>query len=1396
MASSIQTFYEQAQLSNAAYTALMEGMSIVDYRASLQEGGFTATEAAEFATKYAILDVYEDPATSFYAVLFQKTGSNGLREKTLAIRGTLEFHDLVITDLQLGLFGITAQNGSLKSFYPEILARLAPTDSLTVTGHSLGGFLAQVFSADFTFPISHVYTYNAPGIGSGFSNLFGLFGLSRAIPNELITNLVGQGQTFVSSTGQQLGAKEDIFIEGSLNPLTNHSVATLEDALILYDLFATIDPNLNQDPSTITSILRAMSMVPSDSLERALDALGELFNGPGAILTPIDQPAAYYDDITELKMNPLINGSTRVFSLANLSESSIAGLAKQDISYRYALRELNPFSVIGADYAIHNTHAALDLYDVQTGHGTMTALYLSDRAELLAKRLVLNLNDGGTVPTDTYYVDVRTELELGSVASTNKVIFGDAQDNTDLTGHAGGDHLYGGEGNDLLMGQRGTDYLEGNQGNDELYGGGGNDILLGQQGDDRLYGEADNDRLNGGLGDDRLDGGTGLDTYSYHTGQGQDRIADADKVGTILFDNQALGGGIRQQGDPADTYRSADGRFTYMKSGANLVINNALTIENFDFATGALGIRLFGEADYAPVTRSEFLKIDRYEQWAICRTARRSSSRSMCRFSTTRPTIRETRIPIGGLVPEIGDEHNLIHGGGGNDRVVTGAGDDEVYGEDGDDTLMGRGGSDRLSGGLGNDTMTGDGGVTTVTGNDSLDGGAGDDLLLGFGGSDFLFGGSGNDYLEGDNLESLALGIFGHDFLDGGEGGDELHGVGGADLLLGGAGDDFLLGDAVAVQGGTPGAGDADSLDGGSGNDYLDGQYGNDVLQGGLDHDTLSGGDNSDILYGDDGNDDLSGDLRRSRVHGLYAMLEYRGAGGNDLLDGGNGIDVLSGGEGDDVLDGGSGDDTLYGDYNPNLFPVFTYVDVTGANDTVNGTAIVWGNDLLDGGDGDDMLRGGDGHDVLIGGNGDDALFGGDGDDEVGGGDGADTLDGGPGIDIVRAGAGDDRLIAGAEDETLYGEDGNDTLISGNESRSTGNSVLVGGSGNDAYVVDSAADTVVEDQNRGLDSVQSFVSYTLPDHVENLSLSGDGLTATGNELDNVLRGTRDSVLDGRGGNDTLIDGQQYLFSVGYGHDKVSENDISSAPYFPGGATDAIQFGAEVSPDQIQWQRSGNDLVLSLDGTSHALTIPSFYALAFNQGTYLFSSNIFLPGPTVAAGGNPYYVAPSQVERFEFADGTVWGVDAFDATTIGAYHANTYSFGRGDGQDTILDFDFTGEQPADILQMKVGVAPNDVILGRVGDDLLVRFEGATDRLTVQSHFASVFVRFLSFSGQFLNAYRIEQIQFADGTMWDAAAIANQLTDLTGTASAEFLRGNARPNIIQGLGGNDTYRALEA
>ena len=48
---------------------------------------------------------------------------------------------------------------------------------------------------------------------------------------------------------------------------------------------------------------------------------------------------------------------------------------------------------------------------------------------------------------------------------------------------------------------------------------------------------------------------------------------------------------------------------------------------------------------------------------------------------------------------------------------------------------------------------------------------------------------------------------------------------------------------------------------------------------------------------------------------------------------------------------------------------------------------------------------------------------------------------------------------------------------------------MAGGVGNDVYMVEHVGDAVIENYNEATDTVQSRISYTLTDNVENLALT-------------------------------------------------------------------------------------------------------------------------------------------------------------------------------------------------------------------------------------------------------------------------------------------------------------------
>ncbi len=123
--------------------------------------------------------------------------------------------------------------------------------------------------------------------------------------------------------------------------------------------------------------------------------------------------------------------------------------------------------------------------------------------------------------------------------------------------------------------------------------------------------------------------------------------------------------------------------------------------------------------------------------------------------------------------------------------------------------------------------------------------------------------------------------------------------------------------------------------------------------------------------------------------------------------------------------------------------------------------------------------------------------------------------------------------------------------------------------------------------------------------------------------------------------------------------------------------------------------------------------------------------------------------------------------------------DTYLFGRGDGQDTIYDYDTTVGN-VDTLRFKTGILPGDVVVNRSGSDLVLKINGTTDQITVKNYFAS----------DAAGGWALEQIRFAadPATVWDVAGIKTQV--LLGTVSNDTLLGYVTDDTIHGGAGNDT------
>jgi Ca2+-binding RTX toxin-like protein len=139
------------------------------------------------------------------------------------------------------------------------------------------------------------------------------------------------------------------------------------------------------------------------------------------------------------------------------------------------------------------------------------------------------------------------------------------------------------------------------------------------------------------------------------------------------------------------------------------------------------------------------------------------------------------------------------------------------------------------------------------------------------------------------------------------------------------------------------------------------------------------------------------------------------------------------------------------------------------------------------------------------------------------------------------------------------------------------------------------------------------------------------------------------------------------------------------------------------------------------------------------------------------------------------------------TLNGGAGNDTYLFGKGSGTDTVLSYDNTTVGKLDVIQLGTGIATTDVTIRREGDTLVLTINGTSDSLRVSGFFGN----------DATSHYRIEQIKFADGTIWDVNIIKAMVikgTDgndtLIGYATDDILSGGAGHDTLNGGAGNDT------
>ena len=881
-------------------------------------------------------------------------------------------------------------------------------------------------------------------------------------------------------------------------------------------------------------------------------------------------------------------------------------------------------------------------------------IYIVDNAGDVATE---NLNEGTvdrvlssvsyTIGANIEYLTLTGSAAIdGTGNELNNVLTGNGANNT-ITGGAGHDIVDGGAGADILIGGLGNEtYKVDNSGDVVIENAGegvdtvqssvsytlsanvehltlvgttaingiGNELgnaLTGNSAANTLTGGAGNDVLNGAGGADTLIGGTGDDSYYVdNTGDVTTELAGegSDTVYTSI--SWTLGDNLENLSINTTSAITVTGNAldNLMTAGAG---NNTID--------GGAGT---DTANYAGASSAVTVSL---ATTAVQATGGSGTDTLLNIENLTGSAYNDSLTGNAG--------NNALNGGVGADTLAGGAGDDsytvdnagDVVAEnanEGTDTVVSSL-SYTLGANLENLTLTGS--ATNATGNalnNVLTGTSGNNLLDGGAGADTLVGGVGNDTYVVDDAGDVVT--------EGANAGTDL--VQASVTYALSANVEHLVLTGTADLNGT-GNSLNNGLTGNAGNNLLDGGAGNDSMAGGAGNDTYVVDSSSDVVTeaASAGTDTV----QSSATYTLGVNVENLSLTGTAAINGtGNALDnVLIGNSAANTLNGSGGSDTLLGGAGNDFYLVDNVGDVVveladegtdliqssvsytlGANVenlTLAGTALInaTGNaadNLLTGNSSNNTLDGGVGADTMAGSAGNDTYVV----DNVG-----DVVTEGlnAGTDLVQASV-TYALSANVENLTLTGADaingtGNalNNTLTGNAGNNvldggTGNDSMAGGAGNDTYVVDSTSDVVTEAASAGTDTVQSSATYTLGVNVENLTLtSAVAINGTGNTLDNLLTGNSavntltggagNDTLDGGAGADVLVGGtgnDTYLLGRGYGIDTVTENDATA------GNTDIAQFGAGIAVDQLWFSQSGNNLDVSILGTTDKLTISNWY----------------------------------------------------------------------------------------------------------------------------------------------------------------------------------------------------------
>lgn len=310
-----QTITDMGMLADIAYSEY--GGTFINYGEVIST---VEDRSLALNFSYTVKD-YISHWTDMQAILLEKndSGGNPTGEYVIAFRGTEPNSDRDwISNGLTGLANFNPQAIAGKAFVQEMMAKHSiATNKLTLTGHSLGGIITQAVGADL-----HIQGYSFNPYGA-----------------NLLSSLPPMPLSYFSVLGQVLdlfglGDKNDPWIKENLLTVSYQDSGSLNGDILsnLLTEFSELIAGNDHLGGVLPIFGDNVGLVPGHGIP-GLNAAIKRYN---EILAKFSEETTF----TDLSTAYLLGGKDGPFSLCD-----IANHPRDNVAYRYALVNLNPFTV-------------------------------------------------------------------------------------------------------------------------------------------------------------------------------------------------------------------------------------------------------------------------------------------------------------------------------------------------------------------------------------------------------------------------------------------------------------------------------------------------------------------------------------------------------------------------------------------------------------------------------------------------------------------------------------------------------------------------------------------------------------------------------------------------------------------------------------------------------------------------------------------------------------------------------------------------------------------------------------------------------------------------------------------------------------------------------------------